>query len=115
MPQSTIYEISSATVGDEGSYTCLATNDAGPVEERVQVFVVNEGEDGPKHGDIPSTSSIIPTHSGEGVVIEDLEDFSVPVGGHAQMRCIVRGNIFLFTSFLDYLCLQYLQLTFLQK
>lgn len=91
-PQSAVYEISSATLGDEGTYTCVATNDAGPVEERIQVFVVNDSTGGPKRGDIPSVDgNTLPPRRG-GVVIED-QDFSVPVGGHVQMRCIVRGKV----------------------
>lgn len=84
-PQGAVYEIKGATQDDEGSYTCLARNAAGEVEERIQLIVSDEQTtSGPGRGDIPSTGS-------SGVYIPN-DDFTVPLGGHVTFRCIAQGK-----------------------
>lgn len=54
-----VYEIKSAQLSDSGIYSCVAQNNAGTIEERLQLTVsedFNGGTGGnvPNRGDIPS-------------------------------------------------------------
>ena len=55
LPQTAVYEITRVTKADEGSYSCLARNAAGTMEERLHLTVeeneVNGGQF-PNRGDI---------------------------------------------------------------
>ncbi|XP_075211994.1 terribly reduced optic lobes isoform X4 [Lycorma delicatula] len=88
-PQSAIYEISSVTAKDEGSYTCVATNAAGPVEEQIQLMISNDLDPLPTRGDIPSGGEGYNPNSKLEI---DNTDFKIPAGGRAQIRCTLRAN-----------------------
>ena len=60
-PLTAVYEITSVTKADEGSYRCLARNAAGTAEERLHLTVEESNDIGgggggdryPGRGDIP--------------------------------------------------------------
>ncbi|XP_044017592.1 basement membrane-specific heparan sulfate proteoglycan core protein-like isoform X4 [Aphidius gifuensis] len=100
-----IYEISSMSIDDEGSYTCQATNAAGVSEERVQLRIEdNEGYDDEVNsiddpeacrGDQPCNITptyhpdnqiLIPTK--QGLIIPN-EYLKIPIGGKVEMQCRV--------------------------
>ncbi|KAJ9584666.1 hypothetical protein L9F63_020991, partial [Diploptera punctata] len=100
-PLTAVYEITSVTKADEGSYRCLARNAAGTAEERLHITVdeSNEIETGtpggtyPRRGDIPGEddNDRRPPYRNESIVLPE-DEFRVPVGGRAEMRCLVKGN-----------------------
>lgn len=84
--QIAVYDISRVTQTDEGTYSCTARNEAGLTEERVQVIV--EASSG--RGDIQENEIDIDNNNGGGnVQVEDV--FRVPIGGTADMRCLITG------------------------
>ncbi|XP_059491072.1 basement membrane-specific heparan sulfate proteoglycan core protein isoform X8 [Neocloeon triangulifer] len=87
-----VYEISRVSRQDEGSYSCVATNEAGVHEERVQVIVEERTLSGPSPG--PSVRPRPPTSSGGGggQIILDQDRMRVSSGGTAELRCYVRNN-----------------------
>ncbi|XP_069692113.1 basement membrane-specific heparan sulfate proteoglycan core protein isoform X26 [Periplaneta americana] len=99
MPQTAVYEITRVTKNDEGSYSCLARNAAGTVEERLHLTVEENEVTGtgvyperpPSRPGRPYEPPYTPGRNDSSVVLTD-DEFRVPVGGRAEMRCTVRGN-----------------------
>lgn len=85
--QSAVFEISSVTTNDEGIYTCTATNDAGSVDEQIEIVMSNDLDPGPARGDVVRETSPDP---GDLISIDNT-DFKVPAGGRAQIRCSSKG------------------------
>lgn len=75
---------------DEGTYSCTARNEAGLTEERIQIIV----EPSTGRGDIEEneieTDGPSSNNAGGNVVGDDV--FRVPVGGTAEMRCVLSGS-----------------------
>lgn len=78
--QYAVYEINRAQLSDSGIHTCVATNSAGTVEERIQLSVVDERNEIPYPGpDLPTlAASTTPD-----------EEILFPVGSTASLRCDV--------------------------
>ena len=87
------------TQADEGTYSCTARNEAGPTEERLQITV----EPSSNRGDIEENENEIDGSDGGGGGRDGSSNtaggnlmggddvFRVPVGGTAEMRCILQG------------------------
>ena len=85
--QTAIYDVTRVTQADEGTYSCTGRNEAGVTEERVQGVV----EVSSPRGDIEENEIETDTNTGGGNVRVD-DVFTVPVGGTAEMRCLVTGK-----------------------
>ncbi|XP_048508165.1 basement membrane-specific heparan sulfate proteoglycan core protein isoform X9 [Athalia rosae] len=83
-----VFEISSVSFNDEGTYVCTARNDIGVAEERIHVVIgsntVDENEPGNGYD-----SNL--TNTDPGVRIPD-ENLRIPDGGRVEMRCRVVGD-----------------------
>ncbi|XP_076684002.1 terribly reduced optic lobes isoform X2 [Andrena cerasifolii] len=94
-PLSAVYEILSVSPSDEGSYTCLAANAAGTVEERVYVRVDDHNEVYPPcRGDMPCPDDkreSYPDHHVDPIRIPE-DYFRIPNGGKVEMRCQVYAS-----------------------
>lgn len=86
--QIAIYDITRISQNDEGTYSCTARNDAGLTEERIQIVV----EPSTGRGDIEENEieTDDPVSPGGNVIGDDV--FRVPVGGTAEMRCVLQGS-----------------------
>ncbi|XP_046742518.1 basement membrane-specific heparan sulfate proteoglycan core protein [Diprion similis] len=67
-----VHEISSVSFGDEGIYTCTASNGEGIAEERIELIVKDNGPVPPLPGPVVEIPG---------------EKMKIPVGGRAQIRC----------------------------
>uniref|UniRef100_A0A1B6EDX6 Basement membrane-specific heparan sulfate proteoglycan core protein n=1 Tax=Clastoptera arizonana TaxID=38151 RepID=A0A1B6EDX6_9HEMI len=81
-----VYEIPSVTEDDDGSYTCVAENSAGPVEERIQLIVSRDS--GPRRGDIPGDVNPY-DRTPSGIKVDDA--YTAPLNGSIEMHCAVHG------------------------
>ena len=104
--QVAVYDINRVTQADEGTYSCTARNEAGLTEERLQIIV----EPSSNRGDIEENENEIDGSDGGGGGRDGSSNtaggnlmggddvFRVPVGGTAEMRCILQGiNVHLHT------------------
>ncbi|XP_026667400.1 basement membrane-specific heparan sulfate proteoglycan core protein-like [Ceratina calcarata] len=88
-PLSAVFEIYSASIEDEGSYTCYANNAAGTVEERVYISV--EDDYPPCRGDVPCPDPNRPPSSGQVDDRTPTDYVRIPEGGKVEIRC--RGEL----------------------
>lgn len=87
--QIAVYDITRVTQSDEGTYSCTGRNDAGLTEERIQIVVeASSGRGDIEENEIEADGS---SNTGGGNVIGD-DVFRVPVGGTAEMRCVLTGS-----------------------
>ncbi|CAG7838540.1 unnamed protein product [Allacma fusca] len=82
-PQTVIYDIQRVTKGDEGSYSCVARNDAGLDEERIQLLVDDFSE--PSYPTVESSSQT-----------RTEEVYHYPVGSRAVLNCIQSYDVGVF-------------------
>ena len=88
--QIAIYDITRVGQSDEGTYSCTGRNDAGLTEERIQIVVeASTGRGDIEENEIETDGS---SNTGGGNIIGD-DFFRVPVGGTAEMRCVLTGNV----------------------
>lgn len=109
------FEIARLTKEDEGTYACVARNEAGEAEERVQIIVLEEDELYPEpeegrypggqdrypggqdrypggQGRYPGGQDRLPSPvGGEGQVIGD--EMAVQVGGTIRLECLAVGDL----------------------
>lgn len=76
-PQTAFYEINRVSKSDEGSYSCVAKNEAGADEGRIQLLIDDFDEE-----------SLLPAPSPGGPTREREEVYYFPIGSRAELRCI---------------------------
>lgn len=93
--QVAIYDITRITQSDEGTYSCTGRNEAGLTEERIQIIVEpTSGRGDIEENDIEPDG---PVSNPDGSLFGD-DVFRVPIGGTAEMRCILTGMFFVFDA-----------------
>ena len=94
------HEVQSVSKADEGAYVCKARNDAGEIEEVVQIIVLEDFDHGgggrPDYGGLGDSPEYEDGGDGAGEGQADVlqvDDTSIaPLGGNAQLTCSVVGN-----------------------
>ena len=81
-----VYQIAAVRREDEGTYACLASSVAGEVEERVQVLVLEAGEE-ERGGQGPQENPLVQSPGGRG------RDYVTALGGDLRLEAEVVGQL----------------------
>jgi hypothetical protein len=111
---SAIYQVSRSSSSDMGSYLCRAESEAGRSEDVVQIIVQDSNQpfyppqperpDRPGKFNFTMSTLINPLLNNVGMggqrpggVEVDRREFNAPLGGNAELKCLVVGKYYYFS------------------